>query len=125
MINMEQWKDIVGYEDYYQISNLGRIKSKYYNRIRGYILNQGGYCVAQLCVKGKRKGIALHRLVAIHFIPNPNNLEQVNHIDFNKENNNVNNLEWCTALQNTLHKKNAGRAKGGAPKGNKNAKKST
>lgn len=117
----EEWKDIQGYENYYQISNLGKIKSKYYSRIRGYILNQGGYCVAQLCVKGKRKGFALHRLVAKHFIPNPLNLPEVNHLDFNKENNRIDNLEWCTSKDNTLHKKINGRCKGGAPKGNSNA----
>jgi hypothetical protein len=119
----EIWKDVQGYEDYYQISNFGRIKSKYYNRIRSYILNQGGYCTVQLCVKQKRKAFALHRLVAIHFIPNPLNLPEINHLDFNKENNKINNLEWCTPKQNSIHRTINGKSKGGAPKGNKNTSK--
>lgn len=121
----EVWVDLKGYEDYYQISNYGKIKSKYYDRLRGYILNQAGYCVLQICVKGKRRGLSLHRLVAEHFIPNPDNKPEVNHKDFNKENNHVNNLEWVTAQENTNHKKLVGKCRGGAPKGNKNASKNT
>ena len=93
----EKWLKVKGYEEFYEISDLGRIKSLISN---GLILKQSldkdGYCVVTL----KRKQFKVHRLVAMTFIPNPNNLPQVNHKDENKTNNTVDNLEWCDAKYN-------------------------
>lgn len=96
----EIWKDAIGYEGIYQVSNFGRVKNiktkrilKQYN-IRGYL------CVYLYSYKNKRKKYYVHRLVALNFIPNPEGYEEVNHIDEDKTNNKVNNLEWCTKLYN-------------------------
>ena len=97
----------------YEVSNLGRIKkinrkvkNQYINRDKkiNIILkgskNQKGYLIIKLTKDKSIKTVGIHRLIAETFIPNPNNLPQVNHIDENKENNKVNNLEWCTAEYN-------------------------
>lgn len=97
---MEIWKDIKGYEGLYQVSNLGRVKSLNYNHTgKEKILKEGkcsgGYVCVHLCKKGKMRTVLIHRLVAQAFIPNPDNLPQVNHKDENKQSNIVENLEWC------------------------------
>lgn len=97
----EVWKDIVGYEGKYQVSNLGRVKSLNYKqtnseRILKENTDKKGYKRAHLFKNGKGVHISIHRLVAEAFIPNPNNYPQVNHKDENKANNNMENLEWCT-----------------------------
>ena len=101
----EEWRDIKGYEGKYQVSNLGRVKSLNYNKtgVEGYIAaeNSRGYLRVGLSKKGKRKMFSVHRLVAETFIPNPNNYSQVNHKDENKQNNKVDNLEWCTPKYNS------------------------
>lgn len=106
------WKDIPGYEDSYQVSNLGRVRSKdrvikrngaYDLPLKGKILGQYQYkCNSNLsrlrvnlCKNGKNRVFSVHRLVAIAFVPNPNNLPQVNHKDENPLNNCADNLEWC------------------------------
>lgn len=114
----EIWKDIKDYEGLYQVSNLGRVKSlkrlnydinKKQNvyiekeMILKYSLNNKGYKMIKLQKNKQKKTIAIHRLVAQTFIPNPNNFEQVNHIDGNKENNCVSNLEWCNNEYNHQH----------------------
>lgn len=106
---IEEWKAIKGYEDYY-ISNLGRIKSinSYNNKDREEKTliptdNGNGYKLIRLCKKGKKQNKYIHRLVAEAFIPNPLNYKEVNHIDNNKANNNVNNLEWCTRSYNVKY----------------------
>lgn len=110
----EEWKDIPGYEGLYQISNLGRVKSlarkvKTKNgNYQGYnekILKtrKKGYCIVSLCKDRKIKGMQVHRLVAEAFIPNPENKPYVDHIDTNPQNNNVNNLRWCTQKENCLN----------------------
>lgn len=108
----EIWKDIDGYEGLYQVSNIGRVRSLTRNRrgrnnapnpIQGRILKQHicfGYCYISLCKNRKYKGFRVHRLVATAFIPNPDNLPQVNHKDENKTNNCVDNLEWCDGKYN-------------------------
>ncbi len=114
---MEIWKDIVGYEGLYQVSNLGRVKSfdRYVrngtsnkNIKRGKILSpcvnpKCGYMQVNL-IKDKNKKIkTIHRLVAEAFIPNLENKPCVNHIDGNKQNNKIDNLEWVTHSENTIH----------------------
>lgn len=91
---MEIWKDIEGYEGLYQVSNEGRVKSLRNNKILKPS-NLEKYPIVIFSVDGKRFGKKVHRLVAEAFIPNPQNLPQVNHKDENKTNNNVQNLEWC------------------------------
>ena len=102
----EFWKDVIGYEGLYQISNLGRAKRFYKNKsekilkpIKGHL----GYMFYSFCKETKNKTYRIHRLVALHFIPNPNNYPEVNHIDGDKENYSIENLEWCTRSQNMKH----------------------
>lgn len=97
----EIWKDIKGYEGYYQVSNLGRIKNIKTNTIRKLDLRGNGYYYIDLWKNNQRNKYAIHRLVAETFILNPDNLPQVNHIDGIKTNNNVDNLEWCNQSHNT------------------------
>lgn len=106
----EIWKDIPGYEGYYQVSNLGRIKSlprckptdkrKTHNNIRKPRLAKNGYLRVNLSKGNSVKWFGVHRLVALTFIPNPDNLPVINHKDENKQNNRVENLEWCTHQYN-------------------------
>lgn len=95
----EVWKSI---DDRYSVSNLGRVKSNYANkeRILKPYKNHYGYLMIDLRSPEKRKGISVHRLVAQAFIPNPDNLPEVNHKDEDKTNNCVDNLEWCTTEYN-------------------------
>ena len=98
----ELWKDVVGYEGLYEVSNLGRVKSLR----RNIIMKQKkvkGYNMLTLTKVGKRKGETVSRLVGHAFIPNPENKPQINHIDENKQNNHVDNLEWVTAKENANH----------------------
>ena len=95
----EIWKDVVGYEGLYKVSNTGKIYSIKNDRILKQQIVRG-YCKATLCRDGKQKQIGVHRVVAMAFIPNPNNLPQVNHIDENQLNNHVENLEWCDCKYN-------------------------
>ena len=105
---IEVWKDIKDYEGKYQISNLGNVKSINYNhtgkeKILKLKINRRGYQFITLYKDNKKYYPAVHRLVAETFILNPDKLEQVNHIDGNKRNNSVSNLEWCTNLENMRH----------------------
>lgn len=103
----EIWKDIYGYEELYQVSNLGRVKSLNYNHTRKeHILkprkDKDGYLRINLYKDEKRKTMFVHRLVAQTFIPNDDLFKtQINHKDENKGNNNINNLEWCDATYNS------------------------
>ena len=117
----EIFKDIIGYEDY-QISNKGRViakekKVRYTHSVtkkehfrttekkflKVYLNNRTGYKFVQLYKDKKSKNLNIHRLVAINFLNNCDDLEQVNHIDGNKHNNTVENLEWCTNEYNHEH----------------------
>ena len=103
----EIWKDIKNYEGLYQISNFGRIKS-FYKHKNGKILKteiRNTYEVIQLIKNKKRKSFQIHRLVAEAFLKNKNNLPIINHKDFNRLNNNVENLEWCTQKHNVNYSK--------------------
>lgn len=123
---MEIWKDINGYEGYYQISNKGNVRSVdrfdgVHDRIGAVIkpnLKSNGYLQVGLRKHNKRKWVGVHRLVAIHFIDNLENKPQVNHIDGNKQNNTVENLEWVTAKENQQHAARIG-LRDDLPKGEK------
>lgn len=103
----EEWGTTNILNGYYVISNYGRVKSLKRNtaheRIMKPRIGKDGYWYVNLCVNGKRYTYKIHRLVATIFIPNPNNLPQVNHIDGCKTNSRVDNLEWCTASYNQIH----------------------
>lgn len=120
---IEFWKDIPDTNGNYQASSCGRIRS----RLRGsalarlgkahpsgwlhtkFCINKGGYYQVQLCISGKQRNFLVHRLVALAFLGNPNQLEQVNHKDFNRKNNQVSNLEWTSRRENIDHALLAGR----------------
>ena len=112
----EIWKDIPGYEGMYQVSNLGRVKSldriktnkligKHFvkEKLMKLRLSSRGYLSVGLTKNGKQVGYRVHRLVAQAFIPNPENKKEVNHINGVKTDNRVDNLEWCTSSENTIH----------------------
>lgn len=115
MDTIEKWLDVVGYEDLYMVSNLGNIKSKdrisnnrwgayikkadeliFHKNIEGY--RKGGLTKDKIC-----KNFSLHRLVAIAFIPNSTSKEEVNHINGIRDDNRLENLEWCTKRENQCH----------------------
>jgi len=97
------WKDVVGFEDRYKVSSAGLVYSKHKNQLKATKKNNRGYVQVSLHKDGKEHTYLLHRVVAMAFIPNPNNLPQINHIDEDKENNRVENLEWCTRIENERH----------------------
>lgn len=103
---MNELFPIKGYDEKYSITKDGRIWSHLHNRWRKIQVNNKGY---QFIILSSNDKYYISRLVAETFIPNPENKPEVNHIDFNPLNNNVNNLEWVTAQENSRHSKNAGR----------------
>lgn len=98
----EVWKDIAGWEGSYQVSTCGRVKSLKYGkeRILKPSKNSSGYLTVGLSIESRTFSKVIHRLVAIAFIPNPENKGDVNHIDEDKTNNNVDNLNWMTRSEN-------------------------
>lgn len=118
----EVWLPVVGYEGLYQVSNLGNVKScerivtmkngvkrPIPEKLRKLSLRDDGYVQVELWMNNKSKSYNVHRLVAEAFIPNPDNLPEVNHKDCVRSNNNVSNLEWCTNSYNTNYAKELGR----------------
>jgi len=100
----EIWKDIEGYEGFYAISNTGKIKSFYKKGFnRKFKIDKDGYFHVGLTKSSITKTFRVHRLVARAFIDNPNNLQEVNHKDLNKQNNNSDNLEWIDSRSNKRH----------------------
>lgn len=102
----EIWRYIKGYEGRYQVSNLGRVRSLRRHRVRGKIMDvacNGHYWRIKLSKNNKAKRVLLHRIIAETFIPNPENKPQVNHINGDKKDNSIENLEWCTRSENQLH----------------------
>lgn len=118
---IKEWRNIKGLEHLYKISNYGEVKAKrrvVYDIVDGerqpvYVTkerlmkpfdNGNGYLVITLSIDdGSRKNFYIHRLVAEAFLPNPDNLPQVNHLDYDRKNNRVTNLEWCSALENARY----------------------
>ena len=114
IIQNEVWKDVKGFEGVYKVSSHGRIYSLPRKDARGHSIkgkllkpgvpgNHGYYVVNLMCDKNKRLAVPVHRIVAENFIDNPNNVKTVNHIDGNKLNNSVKNLEWMTHEENLRH----------------------
>jgi len=104
----EIWKDIAGYENLYQVSNLGNVRSLHFNntpkiqQLKPCKRNAGYFCV-NLSKEGKALKYNIHRLVAIAFIPNQENKKIINHIDGIKSHNLIDNLEWVTHAENEYH----------------------
>jgi hypothetical protein len=114
---LEEWKDIIGYEGLYQVSNYGNIKS-FHNRyykinpsgiLKPVILNTGYLNVSLINKNKERKEHRIHRLVAEAFIPNIDSKPQVNHKDNNRQNNLYSNLEWVSCQENLIHAQKQGR----------------
>ena len=119
---LEIWKDVVGYEGLYQVSTLGRVKGlrrlisckngmtlPQKERFMTPCLGKKGYLSVMLANHGKNKFCKIHRLVLTAFVENPSNKPHINHIDNNKLNNRLDNLEWCTPKENEDHKRKCGR----------------
>ncbi|PFO76643.1 hypothetical protein COJ86_00255 [Bacillus cereus] len=123
---LEIWKSVCGYEDIYEVSNTGKIRSLNYLKT-GTISEMSphkkeGYKRIELCKKGMRKKFYVHRLVAEAFIENPEQKEFINHVDGNKSNNCSWNLEWVTCRENNIHAIKTGLNKSkGMPQKNRNA----
>lgn len=100
-IEVEIWKDIPGYEEYYEASNTGLIRRKAY--IMKCSLTKDGYPAITLCGGGKQTNKTIHRIVAELFVENPENKKQVNHKDGIKVNAFASNLEWVTPSENVIH----------------------
>lgn len=111
----EIWKPVVGYEGLYEVSNLGNVKSvdkvvqtkrgsrHYPERRLSEWVDHKNYKTVLLCKNGKQRTTKVHRIVAEAFIENPLGYKQINHIDCDKRNNNVSNLEWCNNSRNQKH----------------------
>ena len=113
MLVSEEWRDIPDYNGVYQVSNFGRIRNTYRNN---RVLSQStttGYAHVSLNKNGVQKSFLVHRLVAKAFIPNNDGKPEVNHLDGDKLNNCVTNLEWVTAKENQIHSVKCGLKKSG------------
>ena len=127
--NQEEWKDVIGFEGHYQISPMGNVRSiartikggRGEIRLSGGIMrptnNGNGYLIARFRMSGVQINKYVHRLVALHYVPNPDNKPNVNHLDCNRMNNEATNLEWCTQQENVAYCKKLNRLH--PPKGEK------
>ena len=117
----EIWKDIDGFEEY-QVSNTGKIKSLKWGKekIKKPSVDKDGYFRICLSKAGKQKLFLVSRLIAIAFLPNPDNKPEINHKDGKKQNNHVNNLEWATRSENVKHSFDVLHRKGGGWRGGVN-----
>jgi hypothetical protein len=106
----EIWKNVVGYENLYLVSSFGRVLSlfKNKNKILKQISHPLGYMKVNLYKDKKMKTFFVHRLVAVSFLNNEKNKNEINHLDGNKKNNNLNNLEWCFGFENIRHAHDSG-----------------
>ena len=127
----EVWKDVKGFEGYYIVSNFGRVKTVerldtnnhvVKERIKSTSLTKDGYVKIRLVANGKDVTTRVHRLVAEAFIPNPYNKKTVNHIDGDKTNNCVDNLEWADRSEQLYHAYNSGLRKSKQGSDNTNSK---
>ena len=103
MQTIEQWQPVSGYEGLYEVSSLGRVKSLWFGKEKILKPNKDkyGYLQVNLYKDRKMKSFKIHRLVATAFIPNPLGLPEINHLDENKANNVVGNIEWASRWRNT------------------------
>lgn len=102
-IENEVWRKVAGYSNY-EVSNLGRIRNKYFKPLSFPVHKKHGYRYQEMTNdEGVVKCWYLHLFVAEAFIPNPESKPQINHKDGNKTNNHISNLEWCTASENMMH----------------------
>lgn len=123
-IEGEVWRDIKDYDGLYQVSSMGRVKTlerivntqfgyrHHKEQIISFYFDKDGYCRVTLCKNGKDTHALIHRLVCNAFVGNPNNLPEVNHINGVKDDNRIENLEWCTRSENEQHAYDTGLAKG-------------
>ena len=102
-LEQELWMPLEEANGAYEVSNRGFVRNSNTKRVLKPCKNRGGYLQVVLCNNGFRKTRSVHQLVARAFIPNPNNYTEINHIDENKENNSVDNLEWCSRLHNLTY----------------------
>lgn len=100
---LEEWRAVVGYEGLYEVSSFGRVRNKNTLKVLSQSKSRQGYYRVSLWKINKSIKYSAHRLVALAFIENPDDKPQVNHIDENKTNNCVENLEWCTQIENHNH----------------------
>ena len=119
MGNSEIWIDVFGFNGIYQISSLGNIRSIRFFKNKGNNIireitpysQSKGYLQVCLCLNGSIKRFTIHKLVAEHFIPNPQNKPCINHINSNREDNSIDNLEWVTFRENNIHSIKMGKRK--------------
>lgn len=117
---MELWKDVVGYENYFKVSNFGTVLSKRTGKLLKQSITKSGYATIATKIggrNGKAVCFKVHRLVAQAFISNPEGKLTVNHKDSNRLNNNVSNLEWMTQQENTKHGQDFGSIRYGLNRG--------
>lgn len=115
----EVWKDVVGFEEHFMVSNTGKVWSKRTNKELKQCKNKAGYMTIATRIggrSGKDYCLRVHRLVAEAFIPNPEGKPYVNHKNLDKEDNNLSNLEWVTARENTVHYYSSIKSSGGSRK---------